>query len=111
MFMYKIIDEDNEIFWDETIMQLKPIIHLAKQNKRGIFKFREYELDITDCETELEIFEMKNNTQVQFTHDELVKITRNKKCIRNFDSYLGGDWSTEFIIYFELKLESCRNQT
>ena len=106
LLMYEITDFDNELFWDETIMQLKPIIYVAKQNKKGVFIYREYELEMVDCQTGL-----KNITQIQFTDDELQTFAKNKKCIKNFDSYLGGDWTDEFIIHFMMRLESCRNTT
>jgi len=107
IFAYKITDLNNELFWDETIMQLKPVIYLGKKNKKGIYKYREYELEMTECETELK----KNLTQVQFEKEELEEFAKNKRCIKNFDSYLAGGWNDEFIMYFMVKLETCRNKT
>ena len=72
--MYKITDQENQNYWDETVLQLKPVIYMGKFNKKEEFKFREYELDIIDCETE-----MSNRTQVQFEESEIHNITKNKK--------------------------------
>ena len=44
-----------------------------KYNKKGIYKYREYELEMTECETELK----KNLTQVQFEKEELEDAGKN----------------------------------
>ena len=96
VFMYQLTDLDHNHFYDDTIMQIRPFIHLARRNKKGVFKYREYELNIVDC-----IEEMSNRTQQQFEEKNIPHITKGKKCIKNFDSYLAGDWNDEFIMYLK----------
>jgi hypothetical protein len=78
-----------QLFYDESIIQVYPVLFVEKLNKDNKFIYKEYFLEIEDCKR-------AENDPIYF-----------HKCIKNMDLYLTGSWTDNILSFIKLKLIRC----
>ncbi len=102
-FGFFLSDTLNNVFEDDQILKIIPLIYTNYYDKNGTFKYRERFLELTDCRSEfkrLNISEPLNEA-----------IFEPLKCIKNFNEYLSGFWTETHISYLMFKAIKCKNES
>ena len=78
---------------DPSFLKIQPIFYIQTKNKLGNYIYREYTLELEDCEN--------SEDRTIYYH----------KCIKNLDVYLTGSWTEDSIAYLRLDMNKCSNET
>ena len=78
-----------QLFYDESIIQVLPVLFVEKLNKDKIYIYKEYFLEIEDC--------LREDDDPIYFH----------KCIKDMDLYMSGSWTDEILSFIKLKLIRC----
>jgi len=102
-FGFFISDTFNDLFEDESILKIIPLMYTNYYDNNGNLKYKERFLELTDCHSE---FDRLNLTL------PLAKIIMKPiKCIKNFNEILSGFWTDTHLSYLKFKVIRCTNET
>ena len=80
----------NEVI-DESIFKVFPYIYMQKIVNNTKIIYTEYPLEMDDCEKSDSVF--------------------YRRCIKNQDIYIGGDWNKDHLTYLMFRITRCKNET
>jgi hypothetical protein len=88
---FSVSDSSGEEFIDESIFSIVPVIYMQKIMTGNRVIYKEYLLEMEDCDKSNSIY--------------------YRRCIKNLDIYLGGDWNENHLTYLMLYVIKCKNET